>query len=205
MKLGLFLTTLLFALMFGLVFAIVGAFGYYVTYRTDSRLCPWAFSLDENKPLLVGKWVGQLTEPDSIEKKISVEIYEPYSKTERIFMSIGLPFSQRMGSKNIYKFDGLMKVESKFGKKEFKLEGYVNAKNMQFFEFHLLTNDNRSVSVPYSISFIITNGFWKSNFMSFVLNVIYYNSSSSKKFRNLDYQLSKKVKVTLNRFKSLNH
>ncbi|WP_435355028.1 hypothetical protein [Emticicia sp. SJ17W-69] len=201
MKFGIFLTTLILAS----ICAIVGAFGYYVTYRTDSRLCPWAFSLDENKPLLVGKWVGQFTEPDSLEKKISIEIYEPYSKTERIFTSIGFPYSQRMKLRDMHKFDGLMTVESKFGKKEFKLEGHVNAKNMQFFEFHLLTNDNRSINVPYSISFIITNGFWKSNVMSFILNVIYYNSSSSKKFRNLDYQLSKKVKVTLNRFKSLNH
>ena len=70
MKLGLFLSILVLIL----VFVIVGLVGYYVSYKTDIREYPWAYSSDEKKPLLVGKWSGKFIEPDSIEKKISLVI-----------------------------------------------------------------------------------------------------------------------------------
>lgn len=46
MKLGLFLSTLALILMF----AIVGVVNFYVSYKTDTREYPWAYSSDENKP-----------------------------------------------------------------------------------------------------------------------------------------------------------
>lgn len=196
MKLGLLLTTLVLAIML----AIIGTLGYYISYRTDCRMCPWAYSLDEKKPLLVGKWAGTFIEPDSVEKQISLEIYEPYTTKERLFNSIGLPFSQKL--RNYNKFDGLLIIESKRKKESFKIRGRVNTKNTQLFDFHFLANENKNGAVPYYYSFIINDGFWKANDMSFILNVIFNNNSYTRKLKILDYQLNKKVKVALSRIKA---
>ncbi len=193
MKLGLFRTVLAITLMF----ALVGVVSYYVSYKTDSRAYLWAYSSDENKPLLVGKWSGKFIEPDSIEKKISLEIYEPYTKLERIFYSIGLPYKRRLYIEP-NKFDGLLSIENKFRKEEkYKVRGSLNTKNMQLFDFHLLANVKETP--PYHYSFLFTEGFWKKKEMSFVLTIVFRRSTTPNNLKNQEPFLSKKVRVSLNR------
>lgn len=193
MKLGLFLTVLAITLMF----VIVGGVGYYVSYKTDSRAYPWAYSSDENKPLLVGKWSGKFIEPDSIEKKICLEIYEPYTKLERIFYSIGLPY-KRCQDVEPNKFDGLLNIENKFRKEDqYKVRGSLNTKNIQLFDFHLLANVKETP--PYHYSFLFTEGFWKKNEISFIITIVFRKSTTPNNLKNQEPFLSKKVRVSLNR------
>lgn len=193
MKLGLFLSILVLIL----VFVIVGLVGYYVSYKTDIREYPWAYSSDEKKPLLVGKWSGKFIEPDSIEKKISLVIFEPYTKIERIFYSIGLSNKRRLYIET-NKFDGLLSIENKFRKEEkYKVRGFLNTKNIQLFDFHLLANVKETL--PYHYSFLFTEGFWKKNEMSFILTIVFRKSTTPNNLKNHEPFLSKKVRVSLNR------
>ncbi|GGD43922.1 hypothetical protein GCM10011514_04840 [Emticicia aquatilis] len=197
MKLAYFLTALFLTILFALVFGVVGVVGYYVSYKTDSRAYPWAYSFDENKPLLVGKWSGKFMEPDSMEKKVSLEIYEPYTKLERIFYSIGLPYKRRLYIETD-KFDGLLRIENKFRKEEqYKVRGSLNTKNIQLFDFHLLANVKETL--PYHYSFLFTEGFWKKNEMSFVITIVFRKSITPNNLKNQEPFLSKKVRVSLNR------
>jgi len=193
MKLGLFLTVLAITSMF----AIVGVVGYYVSYKTDSRAYPWAYSSDENAPLLVGKWSGKFIEPDKIEKKISLEIYEPYTKLERICYSIGLPYKRRQYIEP-NKFEGLLSIENKFRKEEqYKVRGSLNRKNLQLFDFHLLANVKEAP--PYHYSFLFTEGFWKNSEISFIITIVFRKSTTPNNLKNQEPFLSKKVRVSLNR------
>lgn len=192
MKLGLFLTTLALLLMFA-----VGVVNYYVSYKTDIREYSWAYSSDEKKPLLVGKWSGKFIEPDSIEKEISIVITEPYTKIERIFYSIGLS-----NKRHLYiepnKFDGFLSIENKVGQEEkYKVRGFLNTKNIQLFDFHLLANVKETP--PYHYSFLFTEGFWKKNKMSFILTIVFRKSTTPNNLKNQEPFLSKKVRVSLNR------
>lgn len=192
MRLGL----LIIALFFALLFIIVGGMGYYVSYKTDSREYPWAYSFDKNKPLLVGKWAGKFIEPDSVEKKISLEIYEPHTKLERIFYSIGFPYKKRLYiAKN--KFEGFLIIQKKYTKEEYKVRGSINRKNIKFFDFHLLANEKDTP--PYHYSFLFTNGVWQENQMSFVLTIVFRKNSLPNNLKNHEPILSKKVKVLLKR------
>nr|WP_299419203.1 hypothetical protein [uncultured Emticicia sp.] len=192
MKLGLFLTTLALLLMFA-----VGVVNYYVSYKTDIREYSWAYSSDEKKPLLVGKWSGKFIEPDSIEKNISLEIYEPYTKIERIFYSIGLSNKRRLFIEP-NKFDGFLSIENKLRLEEkYKVRGFVNTKNIQLFDFHLLANVKETP--PYHYSFLFTEGFWKKNKMSFILTIVFRKSTTPNNLKNQEPFLSKKVRVSLNR------
>jgi hypothetical protein len=192
MKLGLFLTTLALLLMFA-----VGVVNYYVSYKTDIREYSWAYSSDEKKPLLVGKWSGKFIEPDSIEKNISLVIYEPYTKIERIFYSIGLSNKRRLYIEP-NKFDGFLSIENKFRLEEkYKVRGFVNTKNIQLFDFHLLANVKETP--PYHYSFLFTEGFWKKNKMSFILTIVFRKSTTPNNLKNQEPFLSKKVRVSLNR------
>lgn len=194
MKLGVFLITLVITLIFG----IVGIFGYYVSYKTDSRESPWAYSFDENTPLLVGKWSGKFIEPDSIEKKVNLEIYEPYTKLERIFYSIiGLPYKRRLKIEPDT-FEGLLTIENKYHKAEqYKIRGAVNKKIFQLFDFHLLANEKETL--PYYYSFLFTDGFWKNNEMKFIITIRFRKSTTPNNLKNHEPFLSKKVRVSLNR------
>ena len=192
MKLGLFLTTLALLLMFA-----VGVVNYYVSYKTDIREYSWAYSSDEKKPLLVGKWSGKFIEPDSIEKNISLVIYEPYTKIERIFYSIGLSNKRRLYIEP-NKFDGFLSIENKLRLEEkYKVRGFVNTKNIQLFDFHLLANVKETP--PYHYSFLFTEGFWKKNKMSFILTIVFRKSTTPNNLKNQEPFLSKKVRVSLNR------
>ncbi len=192
MKLGLFLTTLALLLMFA-----VGVVNYYVSYKTDIREYSWAYSSDEKKPLLVGKWSGKFIEPDSIEKNISLEIYEPYTKIERIFYSIGLSNKRRLYIEP-NKFDGFLSIENKLRLEEkYKVRGFLNTKNIQLFDFHLLANVKETP--PYHYSFLFTEGFWKKNKMSFILTIVFRKSTTPNNLKNQEPFLSKKVRVSLNR------
>jgi hypothetical protein len=193
MKLGLFLSILVLIL----VFAIVGLVGYYVSYKTDIREYPWAYSSDEKKPLLVGKWSGKFIEPDSIEKKIGLVIFEPYTKIERIFSSIGLSNKRRLYIEP-NKFDGFLSIENKFRQEEkYKVRGFLNTKNIQLFDFHLLANVKETL--PYHYSFLFSEGFWKKNEMSFVLTIVFRKSTTPNNLKNEEPILSKKVRVSLSR------
>jgi len=192
MKLGLFLTTLALLLMFA-----VGVVNYYVSYKTDIREYSWAYSSDEKKPLLVGKWSGKFIEPDSIEKDISLVIYEPYTKIERIFYSIGLSNKRRLFIEP-NKFDGFLSIENKLRLEEkYKVRGFLNTKNIQLFDFHLLANVKETP--PYHYSFLFTEGFWKKNKMSFILTIVFRKSTTPNNLKNQEPFLSKKVRVSLNR------
>lgn len=192
MKLGLFLTTLALLLMFA-----VGVVNYYVSYKTDIREYSWAYSSDEKKPLLVGKWSGKFIEPDSIEKNISLVIYEPYTKIERIFYSIGLSNKRRLYIEP-NKFDGFLSIENKLRLEEkYKVRGFLNTKNIQLFDFHLLANVKETP--PYHYSFLFTEGFWEKNKMSFILTIVFRKSTTPNNLKNQEPFLSKKVRVSLNR------
>jgi hypothetical protein len=192
MKLSLFLTTLALLLMFA-----VGVVNYYVSFKTDIREYSWAYSSDEKKPLLVGKWSGKFIEPDSIEKNISLVIYEPYTKIERIFYSIGLSNKRRLYIEP-NKFDGFLSIENKLRLEEkYKVRGFLNTKNIQLFDFHLLANVKETP--PYHYSFLFTEGFWKKNKMSFILTIVFRKSTTPNNLKNQEPFLSKKVRVSLNR------
>ena len=193
MKLGLFLSILAFIL----VFTIVSVVNYYVSFKTDTKEYPWAFSSDEKKPLLVGEWSGKFIEPDSIEKEISLVITDPYKKIERIFYSIGLSSKRRLYIEP-NKFDGFLSIENKFHKEEkYKVRGFLNTKNIQLFDFHLLANVKETP--PYHYSFLFTEGFWKKNEMSFVLTIVFRKSTTPNNLKNQEPILSKKVRVSLSR------
>lgn len=192
MKLGLFLT--FWAITF--IFAFIGVAGYYVSYKTDSREYPWAYSSDKNKSLLVGKWSGKFVEPDSIEKKINLEIYEPYTKLERIFYSIGLPYQRRLNIAH-NKFNGYLTIEKGHSKEHYKVRGSVNLKNIQLFDFHLLANEKDTP--PYHFSFFFTDGFWEENKMSFVMTIVFRKNSLPNNLKNFEPSTNKKIKILLNR------
>ena len=192
MRLGLLFTALALALLF----VISGLFGYYVSYKTDGHLCPWAYSIDENKPVLVGKWAGKFIEPDSVEKKISLEIYEPYTKRERFFYSIGFAYSSRLWLK-YNKFEGLLTIENKQNIEKYKVNGNVNMRDIQLFDFHLLENEKEVE--PYYYSFLFTNGFWKQNDMSFLMTIIFHKTKYPNNLKNYDPHSNKKIKVFLSR------
>ena len=95
-------------------------------------------------------------------------------------------------------FDGFLSIENKFHKEEkYKVRGFLNTKNIQLFDFHLLANVKETP--PYHYSFLFTEGFWKKNEMSFVLTIVFRKSTTPNNLKNQEPILSKKVRVSLSR------
>jgi hypothetical protein len=63
---------------------ILGRYGCYAfDKKYDTYRRPWAYSSDPNKPLLVGKWQGSVTDPDNRIHKVEMEIFVPMTDEER--------------------------------------------------------------------------------------------------------------------------
>lgn len=59
-----------------------GCYAFDKKYDTYRR--PWAYSDNPDKPLLVGKWQGSVTDPDGRLHHVELEIVEPISDEERM-------------------------------------------------------------------------------------------------------------------------
>jgi hypothetical protein len=94
---------------------------YQYSYWRDYQTRPWAYSKDKNAKLLVGEWQGSYTDPDGINKSISLEIFEPLSDKERRKQASRSSRRRTRGGlgsrKDTRLFEGVATVTSKLGRK----------------------------------------------------------------------------------------
>ena len=57
--------------------------GYFFSFWSDTRARPWAYSLSESTPLLVGRWKGAFVDVDGANKTIAIEIVVPKTEEDR--------------------------------------------------------------------------------------------------------------------------
>ena len=105
---------------------VVWKLRYHLSYQSDLRDRPWAYS-DSGAKLLVGTWHGKFTDPDGVEKELNFEVFLPLTdeqREEKLKRRVRHRKGVRpQGSKQ--SFEGLARVNGPRGNEEYHVSGSV--------------------------------------------------------------------------------
>lgn len=173
---------------------------YTYSYWSDLRNRPWAYSDDENTPLLVGRWEGFFKDPDHVSKTILLEIFEPVTEEEREKMASRKRRNRKgIRSKDKRGFDGTARVVSRLGKEAYEIYGSVTKENFHDFSFHFRPEDEKKRVLPNFTLLEASKGHWQDNSLTVTLSFSYNNASGYGQYDSLDPRHDKKVEITLKR------
>lgn len=174
---------------------------YYYSYYTDLKDSPWAYSRDENAPLLVGKWQGTFQDPDGVQKNIEIEIVEPTTDEERSEKASRRSRRRSgLGSRSDKRgFDGFATVNSQLGKEEYEIYGAVEKEDFHQLHFNCRPKDEKKRVLPNFTLGEAKNGVWQNNELKLTLNFSYHKADGASFWSSADPRFDKKVTVTLMR------
>jgi hypothetical protein len=181
---------------------------YYFSYFSDLQDRPWAYNQDEKAPLLIGKWAGNLKDPNGIVKSLKIEIFEPTTDAER--QKNATRRKGRGSNRNKQAFDGTATVTSALGQEEYEIYGAVKKSDYHQLEFNFRPLDEAKRILPNFTLFAASNGLWQKNDLNLTLSFVYHNADGSStstsegvvkngKIEWLDSMEDKKATVTLQR------
>lgn len=157
-----------------LLLLVAAAFGIYwlkysLSYASDLRSRPWAYSSDPDAKLLVGKWHGSFTDPAGVAKKISLEIDLPVTEEEREKRASRL--RRRKGLRNESKeaFDGSAIVQSRLGEERYFVYGAVDKNDMHQLLLHFSPEDEAKRVLPNDTLREVPVGRWEGDRLELTL------------------------------------
>jgi hypothetical protein len=162
---------LLFLLAIVALFLITPLLKYAASRSLDVRSRPWAYSNDSDTKLLVGKWHGTVTDPDGVQKTVTLEIDPPVSEEERKDRANDYRRTKRkMSRTDKQAFDGIATIESRLGREEYELYGHVGKDDYHQLEFHFTPVDEAKRILPNQTAREVTEGRWDGDEMTAMLH-----------------------------------
>lgn len=199
-----------FCLLVILLLALLSWGMYECNYRfslwQDYQQRPWAYSKDKNAKLLVGKWEGQYTDPDGINKSLSLEVFEPLTDAERR-KKAGRKYRHRTrgglgGRKEKRLFEGNATVISRLGKEEYQLYGSVAEEDYhQLSKVQFGAKDEATRLQPNFALNICESGTWNEDQMTLNMGFSYFKANGASFWDSADPRYSKIVRIELHRVK----
>lgn len=174
---------------------------YYYSYYTDLKDQPWAYSRDENAPLLVGKWIGAFQDPDGVSKTIKLEIAEPTTDEERAEKASRRSRRRSgLGSRREKRgFDGFATVTGKLGQEEYEIYGAVEEEDFHRLHFNFRPKDEKKRILPNFTLSEAKNGVWQNDELQLTLSFSYHKADGASFWNSADPRFDKKVTVKLTR------
>lgn len=159
---------LLLLLLLAAVFGIY-QLKYYLSYASDLRSRPWAYSSDPDAKLLVGKWHGSFTDPAGVAKKISLEIDLPVTEEERAQRASRVRRRQGLRSTSKKAFDGSAIVTSRLGEERYYVYGAVDENDMHQLSLHFSPEDEAKRVLPNDTLREVPAGRWEGDRLELTL------------------------------------
>ncbi|GAB3991810.1 hypothetical protein GCM10028807_22960 [Spirosoma daeguense] len=176
---------------------------YYVSYYSDLKDRPWAYSQDENAKLLVGTWQGEFRDPDNVAKTIRLTIVEPMTDEERS-KKAGKRTRKRsgLGSRSDKKhFDGLATVTSQRGQEDYEFDGHVKTEDGHKLNVvHFQTKDEtRQLRNNFKILSGLEGGTWQDDNLTLIFTFSFITNTGSGYSTSSDPRYDKKITVHFSR------
>lgn len=156
---------------------------YQYSYWRDYQARPWAYCKDKNAKLLVGEWQGTYTDPDGINKSITLEIFEPLSDQERR-KKAGRTYRRRtrggLGArKDTRLFEGVATVTSRLGQEDYVLHGSVGEDDFHQLKLQFGAADEVKRLQPNFALNISESGQWAGDELSLRMGFAYFKADGS--------------------------
>ncbi|TLV00124.1 hypothetical protein [Dyadobacter luticola] len=183
-------------------FALYSVGRFYVWKAMDYRDRPWAFSSDESKPLLIGKWQGSFADPDLVSKKIILEILNPEPDSVRWEIAFDTQNTSYDHTNWKSRFEGKALVTSKLGDEHYNVSGLIKGEEGHKFQLFFTSDETKKKVLPnFSLSETNENASWEGDKMDFQTKFSYYKSDGVLLYQSGDPQHNKVVAVHLERVK----
>jgi hypothetical protein len=174
---------------------LLGRYGcYFVDKKYDTYRRPWAYSSDPDKPLLVGKWQGSVTDPDGVPHKVELEIVEPTSDEER-----QKRFSRRRIKRDRSSatfFDGTATLESNNQRVSCEIWGGLDEPDGHQIHFQFRpVNDVH----PPGFNLNLVEGNWQENTLDLDVTFAFFRPDGSSFSDSADPRHDQKGKLLMNR------
>lgn len=180
-----------------IVFAVLGRVGlYYLDKKYDAWHRPWAYSDDPNKPLLVGKWAGEYSDPDNIVHKIEMEVFVPTTDEER-WRKLNRPHGGRSGTNPRF-FDGMALIETQGKQDSFELWGGLDKADGAGLDFQM-----RPVNGVYPVGFNLNQlkGNWTGDKIRLTIAFALHRADGSSYYDSADPRHNTEGTLLLSRVK----
>ncbi len=177
---------------------------YYYSYYADLKDRPWAYSRDENTPLLVGTWQGEFRDPDNVAKTIRLTIEPPVSDEERSRKAARRTRKRSSFSRTDKKwFGGEATVTSARGKEEYNLSGHVRTDDgHQLGPVRFSTDDGIGpVRSNFNLHSASEGGTWQGDELTLTIGFTYTTKTGSSHWSSADPRYDKKATIHFSRIK----
>ena len=174
---------------------ILGRYGcYFANKKYDTYRRPWAYSSDASKPLLVGKWKGEVTDPDLLVHKVEMEIYEPMSDDERIKRFSRKRLKRDRSSRTF--FDGMAMLEVNGHRDSSEIWGGLDEA-----DGHQINFQTRPVNDvhPPGFNLNLMEGTWQENTIDLAVTFAFFKLDGASFSDSGDPKHEMKGKLILNR------
>ncbi|OJV12583.1 MAG: hypothetical protein BGO21_02210 [Dyadobacter sp. 50-39] len=178
---------------------------YYYSYYADLKDRPWAYSRDEKKPLLVGRWQGKFRDPDNVSKTVLLTIKLPVSDQERASKAARFRGKQqRFASHNEKKrFAGSATVTGASGTETYEFHGQVRTEDgHQLGTIQFYTAEGMSqVRTNFNLHSAVEGGRWNGDKLTLTVGFTYTTATGASHWNSSDPRFDKKVVIHLSRVK----
>lgn len=167
----------------------------YFDEKMDTHLRSWAYSDDPNKPLLVGQWAGEFTDPDRVSHKIEMEIFEPTTADER-WRKYDFPHSGRGDITDKLFFDGIAFIET-HGKQD-TVEIWGGLEKDDGYDLHVQLRQVDGLHPP-GFNLSAATGVWQDHTIDLSTEFTWYQTDGSRYSDSADPRFEMKGKLVLKR------
>jgi hypothetical protein len=165
---------------------------YYINKKYDTIRRPWAYAID--KPLLVGRWKGQCTDPDNFSYKIDMEIFKPMSEDERWarFMKKRI---KRDRSSTTY-FNGIAIATHKHILDTFEIWGGLDKADGHEIHFQFRPLDDKH---PEGYNLNMVKGKWQGDELNLTTSFSYYTAAGYSHYESDNPKHNKDAALNMKR------
>ncbi|MBL7817822.1 MAG: hypothetical protein JNL70_22630 [Saprospiraceae bacterium] len=189
---------LFYIIGFLLVIVGLGYCKYCGSYGMDLLQRPWAYSTDKNAKLFVGKWEGSFKDPDSVSKKIEVEIFLPTTDDERWNKAFRKTRRRSVGTHESKRsFDGRATVTSPLGTENYEIWGSFENTDFRQFSFQVVTEKNLPVANFYIQG--AKPGVWEGDKINMTTAFNYRKADGTGFYQSSDPRFEQKASFTVKR------
>ncbi len=187
-KLKLFIVGILAAAVFGRIGC------YYANAAYDTYRRPWAYNSDPDKPLLVGKWTGQTTDPDGVAHVVELEIFEPLSDEQRQERFSNRRIKRDRSSRTY--FDGLAIVTARGTPDSCRIWGGLDAPYGQQIHFEVRPLDDQH---PPGFNINLVEGSWQVDELFLKVDFAFFRPDGSSFSDSADPRFNQQSELRMKR------
>lgn len=163
-------------LIVGLIAAVfLGRYAcFYIDKQYDTVRRPWAYSNEPNKPLLVGRWQGAVSDPDNIVHQVTLDIEEPLSDEDRQKRFSRKRLKRDRSSRTF--FDGVAVLESQGRRDTCEIWGGLDQPDghQMHFQFRPVNDQH-----PPGFNLNLATGIWQENTLDLSIQFTWFRPDGS--------------------------